>query len=861
MSPRKTGIVLILFLGFVSLTCNDSDVEVADRDYPSIDTSPVTEINESGATLNGQILSLGTSVVIDHGFAYDDLPNPVIGMSDVISLGQPRDKGPFSAFVNRNLVEDRRYYVKAFATTAEQVVYGEIFEFISQGGVVPEVTQISPMQGVIGDTVVIMGSGFSNTKGNNTIRFKDVLAQIISATSDSIRCTIPDLTAVGENQVVVEVGQVIGKSSAKFSLLPISIEHFSPKEATFGDTVVFLGSNFPVRKELVQLTLFDKVMPLVSVSTGRMSAIMSNNVVIPKSLITVRVGVQLITVSDSIKLLAPVITDVSPTKVTKNTDVTIRGRGFNPLPVNNVVQSFGRQLTVLEASLSKLKIRIPGGIVPASYPLSVTVAMQQVTAPITLEVIRPIIASISPSNGAWGDVITISGENFGQHPGDNVVKFVNVQAVVVNASPTELKVIVPNDIFLPSSDVSVQVITVDNLSAIAPTQFVLDASDVFAFTPDQGKGGSTITFAGKNFNPVPGNNKVMFGDFRAEVLTSSRDQLTVRLPASVADGNVEISVQFGSGQYVTVGSPFHLISPWRRIADYPGTARSRAVAFTLRGHGYVVLGNEVITGFPPPPKEMWRYSPGINEWTEAAQFTAYLGLSLGSFTNQIAFTVSDTAYVGLGATGSLYTGDMRKYSPNGDWLKMPGPGTWAPDGAVAFEIAGKGYAVAGRTTELGASPWFWEYEPATGRWMRKPDFPGSQRFEATGFVAGTTAYLIGGKCESCQSLLDDVWKYDGSSSQWTRLGDFPGTKRFASTAFSINGEGYLIGGQINSGTPSDDDFWKYSVETDTWTQLPDFPGPKRSQAVVFVIDGKAYYGTGGGQVYYKDFWEFDPSKL
>lgn len=55
----------------------------------------------------------------------------------------------------------------------------------------------------------------------------------------------------------------------------------------------------------------------------------------------------------------------------------------------------------------------------------------------------PTITSFSPASGAVGSTVTISGTNFDTTAGLNVVYFGSTQAVVNNASQTQLTVTVP----------------------------------------------------------------------------------------------------------------------------------------------------------------------------------------------------------------------------------------------------------------------------------------------------------------------------------------------------------------------------------------------------------------------------------
>ncbi|KAA9037211.1 hypothetical protein FW778_17440 [Ginsengibacter hankyongi] len=102
----------------------------------------------------------------------------------------------------------------------------------------------------------------------------------------------------------------------------------------------------------------------------------------------------------------------------------------------------------------------------------------------------------------------------------------------------------------------------------------------------------------------------------------------------------------------------------------------------------------------------------------------------------------------------------------------------------------------------------------------------------------------------------DTWQYTGDNLLANR--SYP-------VSFSINGYGYV-------GTGRDDknvfetrvfykDFWQYEPSTHSWTQKAEFPGYARSEATGFSIGNKGYIGFGGGKDFplvYNDFYEYDP---
>ena len=97
--------------------------------------------------------------------------------------------------------------------------------------------------------------------------------------------------------------------------------------------------------------------------------------------------------------------------------------------------------------------------------------------------IPPVITSFSPSSGAAGTVVNISGLNFDPTPSNNIVYFGAVQAVVTAASATNLVVTVPvGATYAPITE------TVNGLTAYANQPFM-------PTFPGDGSGITTNSFA------------------------------------------------------------------------------------------------------------------------------------------------------------------------------------------------------------------------------------------------------------------------------------------------------------------------------------------------------------------------------
>lgn len=104
---------------------------------------------------------------------------------------------------------------------------------------------------------------------------------------------------------------------------------------------------------------------------------------------------------------------------------------------------------------------------------------------------------------------------------------------------------------------------------------------------------------------------------------------------------------------------------WTRVADFPGSARRDAVAFSLDNYGYVGTGRADNAELF---KDFYRFDPTTGTWS------GDLGFLGDQRYGGSAFVVDGAAYVCLGRNGSSYVRDVIKCIPSGNgditWQKM-----------------------------------------------------------------------------------------------------------------------------------------------------------------------------------------------
>lgn len=227
-----------------------------------------------------------------------------------------------------------------------------------------------------------------------------------------------------------------------------------------------------------------------------------------------------------------------------------------------------------------------------------------------------------------------------------------------------------------------------------------------------------------------------------------------------------------------------------------GQNRGSACGFVANEKAYVGLGQGNSAGFY---NDFWEYDPETATWTQKADF---IGTPRR---NAVAFSVDDIGYVGTGQDMNGLTNDFFSYdATTNSWSQVSDfPGTPRKN-AVGFAMGGDGFIGTGDDGIVRND--FWQYHPATDTWLQRADFPGGARAGAVGWGNFPTAFICSGE-DANGNFKKDLWEYNFYGNMWVQRSDLPGPPRKHATAFVINGTAY-VGSGFNGIFL--DDFYQYN---------------------------------------------------
>jgi len=327
----------------------------------------------------------------------------------------------------------------------------------------PVITALSPTSGAIGSNVTITGNLFGTTQGSGLVRFGASVATVVSWSNQQIVATVPNSVAAGATQVVVTANG-FASNAANFTVTTTVSPVITSLDLTSGGAgqiINVLGTGFGITQgastvrfgnTVATVLLWSNVDVLVSVP----------NLAAGTYPVTVTVGGL---VSNTINFLVTPqrLNSVTPNTANPGASVTLAGTGFGATQGASTVNFGSMNAAVTSWSNTQIVATVPNVPVNTAVGLTVTVngvASNAVNFLVTSPV-PPAITTLSPTSGAAGSVVTITGSSFGGFQGSSTVRFGTTNATIVSWSNTQLSVMVPA---IAAGLVQVNVIVNGNIS-------------------------------------------------------------------------------------------------------------------------------------------------------------------------------------------------------------------------------------------------------------------------------------------------------------------------------------------------------------------------------------------------------------
>ena len=285
---------------------------------------------------------------------------------------------------------------------------------------------------------------------------------------------------------------------------------------------------------------------------------------------------------------------------------------------------------------------------------------------------------------------------------------------------------------------------------------------------------------------------------------------------------------------------------WNKKQNFAGSSRFYGTGFSIGSKGYIGTGISTLGTL----KDFWEYDQVADSWTQKADF--------GGFPRYraVGFSVGTKGYIGTGTTDNNFGfNDFWEWDQSTNaWKQKTNVGGTGRLGAVGFSIKDKGYVGTGLNLGSTLLKDFWEYSPVSDSWTQKADFGGGERISAVGFSIENKGYVgTGGSSNFFVNVFRDFWEYDPATNKWIQKANVGGLARKEAAGFSLLGRGYIGTGTGDNGAMLD--FWAYYPATNTWVKKANYGGGQNVDAVGFSTPNRGYLSTGFAGV---SHWEYCP---
>lgn len=451
----------------------------------------------------------------------------------------------------------------------------------------------------------------------------------------------------------------------------------------------------------------------------------------------------------------------------------------------------------------------------------------------------PEITSLIPDFGTIGDTILIYGSGFSYNLDDNDVMIGEVRPTKLHSSDSTISIVIPTSLTTKLNAVSVSIIEnkyeYDSFELINP---VIEKVD-----PIRATYLDVITVSGKHFSSITEENKVLIGQTEVEVISSSREQIQVRVPTNIDTQESQISVLIGP--MTTTFNDLFQLKPFEIIS----------VSKIGANIGSLVK----ITGINFNPE------PSFNK----IYLNDYLIEVISSSKEELQFKISDYTYenranklaVKIAGQEIIWQDD---FEITDTWFRRRDYPGLSRNYVLPLSTSNNGFLIGGHLTtqnynDPGPFNEIWEYDPTSNSWNHSLNYPGYGTWQLLGFSFENKIYVGGGWSNrpNDKAIGYDFWEYNIPENSWSQKSDIPNFLGHVSAkGVEVNNKGYYLSNLSGY-------LIEYDPIGDTWTHISDFPGEPRFNTNNFVIGDKAYFGGGttaaSGGDFYTDFWEYDPS--
>ncbi len=696
----------------------------------------------------------------------------------------------------------------------------------------PEFHDYFPKSANWGDTISFYGrylKCFGEQVGNGIFFGSQSAASSFTYEDTVVKILVPYLLLTESSAVSIKLNGYKFSSDTAFTLLPPVIDSILPKTGTWGSTVTLYGK-FNTTGAQSKVFLNGVQMTFTSLAANAIKFKIPSDLKTESSTITYKSGPFTVESPENFVLVPPEIKYFTPASGCSGTLVKIGGKNFKS---GYTKVSFGTANATFQSINDSVIYCYVPSVANGNCKVNLTAGNTTISSANNFNVTNHTITTVSPTSVSYGDVVTVTGENFKTgmtwRLGTNSIS-------PISLTSTEAKFTVPYTLLYTPLQVSAA-FTLNSVSHTATSSDLLTLKDftVSSITPMIGKPGDVLVLTGENLNPY--NLKVEFGSVNATLTNATTTGVNVTIPA-LYNGNYEIKISV-AGKSITYSELFVVNgAPWTRLTDIP-FLYNNACTFDFGEEVYVAV------------KETSATVRSIYHFNSATYgFEKLAGTYTSEIVNPFSCTLNGTGYI-IGPKSTLTMG-LEMFDPQlMTWTKLPdypGKYTTSPiffaDDSVIY--AGCGIYVSGSTTYGYRN--FYKYSPKTNKWTQLKDCPDTP-------VASNHIFIDG------RLLVADsrLYEYFPATNTWSYIESYVGNSGYdGKVSVALDGYWYLGLGYYSQDYNSNI-FYRLFPATNVWSTLRPSPIYAHKNPMSFTIGSYIFVGGGQNQSY-TDFYMYDPSK-
>jgi hypothetical protein len=245
----------------------------------------------------------------------------------------------------------------------------------------------------------------------------------------------------------------------------------------------------------------------------------------------------------------------------------------------------------------------------------------------------PSITSLSPTSGAIGTSVTITGTNFGATQGSSTVTFNGTTATPTYWSATTIVVTVPS-----GATTGNVVVTASNVASNSLPFTVILTPGISSLSTTSGPVGTPLTITGTNFGGTQGSSAVTFNGTLATPPTWNNASISVSVPVTATTGSVVVTV--GGQQSNPIN--FNVTVPTPSISGLSSSSGPVGAMVTITGtnFGASQLSSTVSFNGAQAFASAWSLTQIVAQVPTGATTGPLVVTASGQTSNGIAFTVS-----------------------------------------------------------------------------------------------------------------------------------------------------------------------------------------------------------------------------